>query len=57
MAMQEGLKVFLFSRLATNQCGCDEKIDFARLTAILEETVKDANEKNSDAAGCSAPLY
>ena len=48
--------VFLFNRLATNQYGCDEKPDFARLAAILAKTVKKVNKTHSDGSVCSAPL-
>jgi len=46
--MQVVLKVFLFNRLATNQYGCGENLDFARLIAILAKTVKKANKTHSD---------
>ena len=47
-----GLKVVLFNRLATNQYGCDEKPDFARLTDILAKAVKKVNKTHSDGSGC-----
>jgi len=51
MAMRVSPKVFLFYRVATNRCGCDETLDFARLIAILAKTVKKANKTHSDGSG------
>jgi len=43
--------VFLFNRLATNQYGCHEKLDFARLAVILAKTVEKDNITHSDESG------
>jgi len=51
MAIGAGLMVFLFNRLATNQYGCHEKLDFARLAVILAKTVEKDNKTHSDESG------